>query len=70
VFGAIQGAGIGRVVFGFAEDELRAITGANPANPTRALPCRQFFTAGHRAVTVVGPLLSDDARRPHLTFWG
>jgi tRNA(Arg) A34 adenosine deaminase TadA len=67
--GAIYWAGIGRVVFGLAESGLLAITGANPANPTLSVPCRTVFAGGQRPVTVVGPLLADEAREPHLTFW-
>ena len=67
--GAIYWAGIGRVVFGLAESELLTLTGANRENPTLSLPCRTIFAAGQRTVTVDGPLLADEARRPHLTFW-
>jgi len=67
--GAIYWAGIGRVVYGLAETDLLAITGANPENPTLALPCRTVFAAGQRPTTVVGPLLADEAIEPHRTFW-
>lgn len=67
--GAVYWAGIGRVVFALAETDLLAITGANPANPTMSLPCRTVFAAGGRPTTVVGPLLADEARVPHRTFW-
>ena len=67
--GAIYWAGIGRVVYGLAETELLAITGANPENPTLALPCRTVFAAGQRRTTVIGPLLADEAIEPHRTFW-
>jgi tRNA(Arg) A34 adenosine deaminase TadA len=68
--GAIYWAGIGRVVFALAETDLLAITSANPANPTMSLPCRTVFAAGQRPTTVVGPLLADEARAGHRTFWG
>jgi tRNA(Arg) A34 adenosine deaminase TadA len=67
--GAIYWAGIGRVVYGLGEPDLLAITGANPANPTLAVPCRTVFAGGRRPITVAGPLLADEAREPHLTFW-
>lgn len=68
--GAIYWAGIGRVVFALSEQRLREITGAHPANPTLALPCRTVFAAGQRQTEVHGPLLQDEAARPHLGFWG
>jgi len=67
--GAIYWAGIGRVVYGLAEVDLLAITGAHPDNPTLSLPCRTVFAAGRRPTTVVGPLLADEAIEPHRTFW-
>ena len=67
--GAIYWAGIGRVVYGLAETDLLAITGSHPENPTLALPCRTVFAAGRLPTEVVGPLLADEAREPHLTFW-
>jgi len=67
--GAIYWAGIGRVVYGLAESELLAITGAHPGNPTLSLPCRNVFAAGQRSTIVVGPLLAEEAAEPHRTFW-
>ena len=68
--GAIYWAGIGRVVFALGEDELRRITGTNPANPTLALPSREVFARGQRSVRVEGPALLDEARAVHDGFWG
>ncbi len=68
--GAIYWAGIGRVVFALGEDELRRITGSNPANPTLALPSREVFARGQRSVLVEGPALLDEARAVHDGFWG
>lgn len=67
--GAIYWAGIGRVVYGFAEKSLRALTGAHGWNPTLDLPCREVFARGQRAITVVGPLLEEEAAVPHAGFW-
>ncbi len=67
--GAIYWAGISRVVFGLREAELRALTGADPKNPTMALPCRAVFARGQRAVEVIGPVLEDEAREAHEGFW-
>jgi tRNA(Arg) A34 adenosine deaminase TadA len=68
--GAIYWAGVTRVVFGLREGELRALTGDDPMNPTLALPCREVFAHGQRAIDVVGPLLEDEARAVHEGFWG
>jgi tRNA(Arg) A34 adenosine deaminase TadA len=68
--GAIYWAGISRVVFGLRESELRALTGANPMNPTLALGCREVFARGQRPIEVIGPVLEDEARSVHDGFWG
>jgi tRNA(Arg) A34 adenosine deaminase TadA len=67
--GAIYWAGIPRVVFGLREDQLYAMTGADPKNPTLLLPCREVFARGQRPTEVVGPLLEEEARAVHQGFW-
>lgn len=67
--GAIYWAGIGRVVYGQSEDDLRNATGDDPENPTMSLPCRTVFAAGQRQVEVVGPLLADEAAGLQAGFW-
>ena len=67
--GAAYWAGIGRVVYGLPERDLRALIGPHPENLTLDLPCRTVFAAGQRVVTVVGPLLVDEARAVHDGFW-
>jgi tRNA(Arg) A34 adenosine deaminase TadA len=67
--GAIYWTGIGRVVYGLAESELIAMTGASEENPTLALPCREVFARGQRPVIVEGPLLTEQARAVHEGFW-
>jgi tRNA(Arg) A34 adenosine deaminase TadA len=67
--GAIYWAGIGRVVYGFPEERLRALTGNHPENPTLSLPCRELFARGQRRVEVVGPLLEEEAAEAHDGFW-
>ena len=68
--GAIYWAGIGRVVYGMSEHDLKAITGAHEENPTLDLPCRIIFGAGQRAVEVVGPLLEEESASLHEGVWG
>jgi tRNA(Arg) A34 adenosine deaminase TadA len=67
--GAVYWAGIGRVVFGLSEHRLEGMTGKHAENPTLDLPCRVVFAAGQRLVTVVGPLLEDEAAALHAGAW-
>ncbi len=68
--GAIYWAGIGRVVYGMSEHDLKEITGNHAENPTLDLPCRVVFEAGQRRVEVVGPLLVEEAKALHVGVWG
>ncbi len=67
--GAIYWAGIGRLVYGLSEHELKSLTGNHPENPSLDLPCRIVFAAGQRAVEVIGPLLPAESRAPHSGAW-
>lgn len=67
--GAMYWAGIGRVVFGQTEADLKALTGDHPENPTLDLPCRVVFAAGQRVVEVVGPMLAEEAAELQREFW-
>ena len=67
--GATYWAGIGRVVYGLSEADLKALIGAHPENLTLDLPCRVVFAAGQRPIEVVGPLLAEEARAVHAHFW-
>jgi len=67
--GAVYWAGLGRVVYALSEARLLTLTGDHPENPTLALPCREVFARGQRAIVVIGPLLEDEAAVPHLGFW-
>ena len=59
--GAIYWAGIGRVVFGQAETDIKKLTGNHPENPTLDLSCRTVFAHGQREVVIRGPLLEEEA---------
>jgi tRNA(Arg) A34 adenosine deaminase TadA len=67
--GAIYWAGIGRVVFGQTEKDLKAQTGDHAENPTLDLPCHVVFAAGQRSTKIVGPLLSVEAAKLQEEFW-
>ena len=67
--GSAYWAGVGRVVYGLSERDLKRIIGPHPENLTMDLPCRVVFASGQRKVEVVGPLLEDEARAVHEGFW-
>jgi tRNA(Arg) A34 adenosine deaminase TadA len=67
--GAIHWSGIGRVVFGLAEERLYELTGEDPQNPTLKLPCREVFSRSRRPVEVIGPLLEKESEAVHEGFW-
>jgi tRNA(Arg) A34 adenosine deaminase TadA len=67
--GAIYWAGIGRVVFGQTEKDLKRQTGGHEENPTLDLPCRLVFEAGQRPTELVGPLLAEEAAKLQEDFW-
>lgn len=67
--GAIYWAGIGRVVYGQTEKDLKRQTGAHEQNPTLDLPCTIVFAAGQRPTEVVGPLLAEEAAQLQADFW-
>ncbi|MGX5217485.1 MULTISPECIES: nucleoside deaminase [Pseudomonas] len=67
--GAIYWTGIGRVVYALSEHALLSLTGDHPENPTFSLPCREVFARGQRQVEVLGPMLEEEAAKPHQGFW-
>ena len=64
-------AHIGRLVFGMTESRLLALTGNHGDNPTMALPCREVFARGQKAVEVIGPVagVEDEIAALHGDFW-
>jgi tRNA(Arg) A34 adenosine deaminase TadA len=67
--GAIYWAGIGRVVFGQTEKDLKLQTGDHEENPTLDLPCHIVFEAGQRPTEIVGPLLAGEAAKLQDNYW-
>jgi tRNA(Arg) A34 adenosine deaminase TadA len=67
--GSAYWSGVGRVVYGMSERDLKELIGPHPENLTMDLPCRQVFAAGQRKVEVVGPLLEVESRKVHDGFW-
>ncbi len=64
-------AHIGRLVYGMTEHRLLQLTSNHDENPTMNLPCRQVFSAGQKAIEVVGPVPEVEAEIAalHQTFW-
>ncbi|MGW4098283.1 nucleoside deaminase [Mycobacterium sp. NPDC004974] len=67
--GAAYWTGIGRVVYGLSVGRLFEFTGDNPKQGSFALPCRDILLHGQRGITVIGPLLEDEAAQPHEGYW-
>jgi tRNA(Arg) A34 adenosine deaminase TadA len=67
--GASYWNGIGRVVYGMSNLRLFEFTGDDPAHTSFALPCRDILCNGSRPITVIGPLLEDEAARSHIGYW-
>jgi tRNA(Arg) A34 adenosine deaminase TadA len=67
--GAAYWAGVGRVVYGLSERDLKSLIGPHPENLTMDLPCRIVLGAGQREIEVIGPLLEAESRAVHVGFW-
>lgn len=66
--GAIFWSNIRRVVFGLSDASLIAMIGEVGENMLH-LPCREVFAKGYKPITVVGPMLEDEAKSVHEGFW-
>jgi tRNA(Arg) A34 adenosine deaminase TadA len=66
--GAIFWANVRRVVYGLSEESLYAMI-AGETEDVLVLPCRDVFTRGRKPISVIGPLLEDEARQVHQGFW-
>lgn len=64
-------AHVGRVIYGMSEHRLLQITGNHAENPTLALPCRELFARGQKAMEVIGPVTEIEAEiaELHRRFW-
>lgn len=62
--GAIFWSGIGHMVFACSETRLGEIAGIG-----LNVPSRTVLQTGARIVSVVGPILEDEAAEVHLEFW-
>ncbi len=66
--GAIYWSNIGRVVYGLSEKRLYEIS--DPDDQVGLLlSCREVLGRGKRDVTVIGPMLEDEAQELPMDFW-
>lgn len=62
--GKMYWAGVRSVVYALSAEELAVLAG-----PDFLVPCRDLFARSTMAITVLGPLLVDEARAVHAGFW-
>ena len=69
--GTLYWANIGRLVYGYEEARLLALTGDHAENPTMSLPARTVLGSGQKAIEVHGPFpeLEDELLAVHRGFW-
>lgn len=69
--GAIYWTGIGKVVYGISEQDLKKLTGDDVRNLTMSLNCRKVLNSGQRKIEVVGPIndVKDEVEKLHKKFW-
>lgn len=67
--GAIFWANLRRVVFGIDAVSLRVFRGERGDQRDAELGCRDVFTASPHPVTVIGPVLRDEAAAVHVGAW-
>lgn len=69
--GTLYWANIGRLVFGFDESKLLALTGDHPKNPTLSLSSRVVLGSGQKNIEVHGPFpeIEDELLETHRDFW-
>lgn len=69
--GTLYWANIGRLVYGYEESKLLALTGDHPDNPTMSLASRDVIASGQKKIEIHGPFpeIEDELIEPHREFW-
>jgi tRNA(Arg) A34 adenosine deaminase TadA len=69
--GTLYWANIGRLVYGYEEAKLLALTGNHSENPTMSLAARTVLGSGQKKIEVHGPFpeLEEELLVPHRDFW-
>lgn len=62
--GKMYWAGVRSLIYALPAEELAVLAG-----PDFLVPCRDLFRRATDTVTVIGPLLVDEARAVHVGFW-
>jgi tRNA(Arg) A34 adenosine deaminase TadA len=66
--GAIYWSNVCTVVYGLSQESLIGLV-AGKAEQSLNLSCREVFARSKKKIEVMGPLLEEEARQPHLGFW-
>ena len=67
--GAVYWGNIRRVVFGFSQEQIHAISAGNPENMQLQLSSREVFARCDHPVEVSGPHLPKESAAVHDGFW-
>lgn len=69
--GTLYWANIGRLIYGYEETKLLALTSDHPENPTMSLSARTVLGSGQKKIKVHGPFpeLEEELLAPHQDFW-
>ncbi|MBD0371554.1 MAG: nucleoside deaminase [Pyrinomonadaceae bacterium] len=62
--GAIYWSGVRRVVYALSSTDLARLAGGD-----FLIPCRELFARALQPVEVAGPLLTEEALKPHEGYW-
>ena len=62
--GKMYWAGVRSIVYGLPAEELVTLAGRS-----FVVPCRELLARSSEPVSIVGPLLVEDARAVHIGFW-
>lgn len=66
--GAIFWGNVRRVVYGLPEEGLYELVAEGSEN-VLILPSKEVFEYGRKPITVIGPILEEEAKQVHLGFW-
>jgi tRNA(Arg) A34 adenosine deaminase TadA len=67
--GAIYWGNVRRVVFGFSQEQIHAVSAGNPENMQLQLSSREVFERGDHRIDVSGPHLPKESLAVHEGFW-
>jgi tRNA(Arg) A34 adenosine deaminase TadA len=68
--GAIYWSGIEKVVYGLSQERFYMTVLGGEGGEGFLLSCAEVFSHGEREISVIGPMLEDEASKVHEGFWG